>query len=364
MVTPRRGTTTPRARSTEQATPGPGSAGGRRRVSVSGVGTALGAAVVAALLVAGCGGAQTATPLVPGTGTGATSTSTTTASASGGTGAPNAPPAVPAHGAYLGAWLHPTAATSGQSSFAEEQANVPTVLAATGRPLGLLHVYSPWARPAPVSQLRAVVGDGSVPILDWGCGPDVTQVAGGADDSLISAYAEALKSFQGPVFLRWCWEMNLVGSHPQVGGPSRFISAWDHIRAVFHSVGASNVSFVWCPAVAGVDPTPYFPGASEVDWIGVDGYDRTGGQTFASLFGAFVNTWQGQGKPLMVAETGASGSSQAAFIDSIGADAPALPAVKAVAYFDAPGPADTWQFTPAGLVAFGHLAATPYFHPE
>jgi len=317
------------------------------------------------LLLAACGGGHTATPLGTGTSTTApgapTSHPSTTSPAPD--AAPDAAPAVPGHGAYLGAWLHPTAARPGVSSFAVQQSAVPTVLAATGRPLGLLHLYSPWARPAPVAQLRSIVGDGSVPILDWGCGQDVTQIAGGAEDGLVTAYADALKRFQGPVFLRWCWEMNLVGSHPQVGGPTGFTGAWDHIRALFRSAGATNVSFVWCPAVTGVDPAPYFPGPSEVDWIGVDGYDRTGDATFASVFGAFVHTWEGQGKPLMVAETGASGSNQPAYIESIAADAPGLPAVKAVAYFDAPGPANNWQFTPAGLVAFGHLAAAPYFHP-
>ena len=335
-----------------------------------------GAALLAgALLLAGCGSGHTATPLGNGTSTtaaglGAGSTTSTPPSTTAGgranaatAGGPDAPPAVPAHGAYLGAWLHPTPAAAGQSAFAVQQASIGTVLAATGRPLGLLHVYARWGRPAPVSQLRAVVGDGSVPILDWGCGSDVTSLASGVDDSAITAYAEALKGFGGPVFLRWCWEMNLVGLHPHVGGPAGFVSAWDHIRTLFRNAGASNVSFVWCPGLRGADPAPYFPGASEVDWIGVDVYSRTASQTFGSLFGAFVRAWQGEGKPLMVAETGAAGANQPAYIDSIGADAPALPAVKAVVYFDAPGPANAWQFTPAGLQAFGRLAAAPYFRP-
>jgi hypothetical protein len=270
---------------------------------------------------------------------------------------------VPAHGAYLGAWLHPVSSTVRESAFAVQQSTVGSVLAATGRPLALLHVYARWGRTAPVGQLRAVVGDGSVPILDWGCGPDVATLASGADDAAITAYAQALKGFRGPVFLRWCWEMNLVGLHPQVGGPTGFVSAWDHIRALFRTAGASNVSFVWCPGLTGVDPAPYFPGASEVDWIGVDGYSRSPDQTFGSLFGAFVRTWQGQRRPVMVAETGAAADGQPAYIDSIGADAPALPEVKAVVYFDAPGPVNAWQFTPAGLAAFGRLARTPYFRP-
>jgi len=49
----------------------------------------------------------------------------------------------------------------------------------------------------------------------------------------------------------------------------------------------------------------------------------------------------------MVAETGAAGEAQPAYIGSIGTGAPTLPSVKAVVYFDAPGPLDTWQLTPA-----------------
>ena len=116
-------------------------------------------------------------------------------------------------GAYLGAWVHPEAATSG-SSFAVEQAALPTVVAATGHPLGILHVYAPWARPAPVASLRSVAGAGSIPLLDWGCGPDVAQLSTGVDDTLISNYASDLRAYGAPVLLRWCWEMNLVGPPP------------------------------------------------------------------------------------------------------------------------------------------------------
>jgi hypothetical protein len=270
---------------------------------------------------------------------------------------------VPTAGAYLGAWLHPAAPAPG-SAFAVEQATLPHVLAATGRPLGLLHVYAPWARPVPVASLQAVAAAGSIPILDWGCGPDVARLTSGVEDELISTYATDLRAYGGPVLLRWCWEMNLVGQHPQLGGPSGFTGAWDHIRALFQRAGATNVSFVWCPALSGVDPAPYFPGVGEVDWIGVDGYDRDGTQTFASLFTTFYRTWVGQGKPMIVAETGSTGSVQAPFIDSIGPGVSGLPDFRAVAYFDAPGPTADWGFTPAGLAAFARLAALPVFQPQ
>jgi hypothetical protein len=273
------------------------------------------------------------------------------------------PPPVPATGAYLGAWLHPVPTGTAGSSFVAEQRATPAVVAATGRPLGILHVYVSWRTPAPVADLQAIAAAGSVPMLDWGCAPDGPAVSSGADDALITAFATALRGYGGPVLLRWCWEMNLVRSHPQVGGPTGFTGAWSRIRSVFARVGADNASFVWCPALTGVDPAPYFPGAASVDWIGVDGYDRDGTQTFASLFTPFYRQWEGQGRPMVVAETGSSGSAQPGFIASIGSGMPALPGFKAVAYFDGTGPVASWAFTPAGLGAFAALARDPYFAP-
>jgi hypothetical protein len=274
------------------------------------------------------------------------------------------PPAVPTEGVYLGAWLHPVAMGHQGSSFAVEQHTVPAVQAVTGRPLAILHLYSAWARPAPVAELADITDNGSVPLLDWACAPDSAAVAGGADDPAIIAYATALKAFGKPVFLRWCWEMNLVRSHPGVGGPIGFVSAWVHIWNLFHQVGATNVAFVWCPALTGVDPAPYYPGDAYVDWIGVDGYDRTGVATFASLFTGFSQQWVGHHKPMMVAETGATAGTQAAYLGSIPSGLSLLPAFKAVVYFDATGPTADWQLAGDGLTAFGALAREPLFIPR
>lgn len=336
-----------------------GRAPGRLRV-VAGI-------AVGCLLLASCGASQPrATPATP------TTSSTPKSQPNTPTSAPDtatagagglATPAVPATGAYLGAWLHPVAVTGGGSSFAAQVAALPAVLAATGRPLRLLHVYVRWSAPPPIAALSAIAAQGSIPILDWGCAPDGSAVAGGSDDALISTFASALVSYRGPVLLRWCWEMNLVRSHPQVGGASGFVSAWGHIHTLFTNAGAANVSFVWCPALTGVDPAPFFPGSASVDWIAVDGYDRDGTQTFSSLFSGFYRQWETQGKPMMVAETGSAGSAQAGFIESIGTDAPSLPQFKAVVYFDAQGPLADWRFTPAGLQAYAALARNPYFAP-
>ncbi len=321
-----------------------------------------GAVVVAAVaaVLAACG-----SPPETGPSTSTTSTGPPASSGPTTTAAPASlhPPAVPATGAYLGAWLHPVAAGSGGPAFAVEQRTIPAVQSVTGRPLAILHVYSPWRRPAPVANLEAISANGSIPLLDWGCAGDGAAVAGGTDDALITAYADTLKSYGKPVFLRWCWEMNLVESHADVGGPSGFVSAWIHIWELFRAAGATNVSFVWCPAVSGADPAPYYPGDAYVDWIGIDGYDLTGTSTFANLFSGFYQQWAAHGKPMMVAETGATSSAQAPYLESIGSGMPALPAFKAVVYFDASGPRAGWELTGDGLAAFGALARDPYFAP-
>ena len=84
------------------------------------------------------------------------------------------PPAIPTNGAYLGAWLHPVSATAG-SAFAVEQQTTPTVTAVAGRQLGILHIYSNWSQPTPVTDLAAVSAAGSIPLLDWSCGDGVQQ---------------------------------------------------------------------------------------------------------------------------------------------------------------------------------------------
>jgi hypothetical protein len=268
-------------------------------------------------------------------------------------------PVAPATGAYLGAWLQPNTSQPGTGTFAGEQGALAQVQGALGRPLPLLHLYVGWDAAAPVARLHAIQANGSIPILDWGCPPSAAAVASGSEDAHIVQMASALRTDGRPLFLRWCWEMNLVTAHPGVDGPTTFVAAWRHIWTLFHDHGVSNAAFVWCPALRGRNPAPYFPGDAQVDWIGVDGYDNAGVGDFASVFGTFYATWSGQGKPMMVGETGAPAASQVAYLDSAGRELPTMPAFKAWVYFDAVGPTNDWRLTPAGLQALVRLSQSP-----
>ena len=291
-------------------------------------------------------------------------TSTTSTSNSSRASVVGQPPPVPATGAYLGAWVNPS---PGQSEIAE----LPAFVASAGKSPAVLGLYTAWAKPAPLAHMQSIVDQGAIPLVSWGC-TSTAAVAAGSDDQLITAYATRLRSFGHPVLLRWFWEMNL--SIPKdvqclgAGGPTGFIAAWIHIWNIFHQVGATNVSFVWNPGVTGgvAEMAPFFPGANYVDWIGADGYDRKdeGTAAFAQVFGPWYAAYAAYGKPMLVGETAATASDQAAYLQGIASVLPSqFPLVKALVYFDAQGPAASWILTPDGMAAYRALANSTYFSP-
>ncbi len=284
-------------------------------------------------------------------------------------------PAIPTKGSYLGAWVNP----SGQKSTGDPQQpnnsqaeldQLPAFNAAIGAHLQILHVFSGFSAPLPNQALSHVLADGSTPLLDWGCS-DVAAIASSKDDSIITSYAQGLKTFGHPVFLRWYWEMNHVDHHSNCGAgtnPAAFVSAWQHIWTIFQKQGATNVAFVWCPG-GSRNTAAFYPGDRYVDWIGNDHFDdqgapTTGTQAVTNVFGAFYQEWSGHGKPMMIGATGATPTDQPGYLQGLQAAFPTTyPAFKALMYFDAPGGngKGPWHLQGGGVTAFGALATDPYF---
>lgn len=299
-------------------------------------------------------------------------------------GNPLTPPPIPTSSVYLGAWVNPT----GQSGGVLDK--LPTLQTAIGRKLAILHIYTGWTDPLPTSTITAFVNNGSIPLIDWkggGAGPGsldcatantsltLADIAGGCTDSIINKYAESLKTFDHPVFLRWDWEMNL-DDNPAHTDPADFVAAWQHIHKLFEADGATNVAFVWCPGLGSQSSslTDFYPGNQYVDWIAIDGYDRQqlGSAAFANDFATWYSTWNTYGKPLMIGETGAlnalndgtdNTAEQAAYLQGMQADlkSGSYNDLKAVVYFDAQGPNGNWSLEGAGLSAFSVLANDSYF---
>jgi hypothetical protein len=231
------------------------------------------------------------------------------------------PPRIPATGAYLGIDANFGSQSTGDQVVAFEHS--------MGAPVGIASFYVAFLQVPSLAQMHSVLRTGAVPMVNMKCGaPDGTVTAGQWDVRLRKLAAD-LRSFGGPVFFRWFWEMNLlkVQSHAMClgrQGAGGYIAAFHHIWTIFHKEGATNVAFVWAPSdaqhVNDAEDTRYYPGSAYVDWIGADLYDRQQiNKTFGHEFDAFYRYWHAQAptKPIMISETGAIGGDQPVWLKQI-----------------------------------------------
>ena len=286
-----------------------------------------------------------------------------------------AAPLVPVHGAYFGGFSLVGAPTQQNyiSSFN-------TLAREACRPLTLAHVYLRWGASFPTPASATFASHGASLLVSW-TGTDTRTINSGAADATITATARAIKALGWPVFLEFRWEMDRPNLTDIVHTPEDYITAWDHVRKLFSEVGASNVSWVWCPTAAGFASGRaqlYYPGSNEVDWICTDAYPSTdfGFQSYQPLrrlLRPFLNWAQTQGKPVMIGEFGVpksySPGQRADWLEQARVTLTAGRQIKAVAYFDydpvgAP-PSQNYALgtDPDVLSAFRDLATDPYFRP-
>jgi hypothetical protein len=113
------------------------------------------------------------------------------------------------------------------------------------------------------------------------------EIARGAQDRYILAFARGLARFRGIVYLRFAHEMNGYW-YPWSRGPRAYVYAWRRIVRIFGVAGARNVRFVWS-----VNPNlyerqrswrrglgPYWPGSRYVDAVGSTMIDFGGAKSY------------------------------------------------------------------------------------
>ena len=316
------------------------------------------------------GGAQNVTPAAIGATDGvANATRSTLANVRAAT-VPLVPPAGTIYfGAYVN-YLNQLGPYETQTAAFEQQ---------IGRPLAVHSEYYGWNDSGVSFPGAPEVDDykvGRIPLISWDCGDTSLNVANGVQDSVIIAQAQKFIAYRHLVFVRYFWEMNLpwnetyrpqcydkVNDKNNYFNPANYVLAWNHIRSVFAAQGVKNVVWVW--NISGsltVDPLPYYPGASETDWVGFDHYDVTGTVGLQNTLAAPYAKIQPLGKPIMVGETGELANSQPTYLNS----APSIlqtdfPSILAFVYYDAKGTRADWRLTTAGIAAFKAAGATTYF---
>ena len=163
------------------------------------------------------------------------------------------------------------------------------------------------ARLMPTNRLREAQRRGLTPMISWlpressaVMNPHAIQpafsnasIAAGRQDAYIRRFARACAGFQGTILLRYAPEFE--GSwEPWHVNPAAYVAAWRRVRLIFVQEGATNVKFIWSPALPWEQYTGgfqawlrlidrYWPGSSSVDYVGTTmvSHDRQGVDFFS-----------------------------------------------------------------------------------
>ena len=189
---------------------------------------------------------------------------------------------------------------------------------ATGAPVSMVEFYNPFPQPFQQWEAAQAVATGAVPLIQLNPRHvSLTAIARGAYDPQIRQYAEAVKAFRCRIVLSFGHEMNgwwYSWGLPDTR-PGTFIAAWRHIHDVFAAQHVSNVSWSWDPShldqkfktKAASPASEWYPGDRYVNWVGLDGYLRSG-QTFREIFARQLrNIRSVSNRPVYLAETGVAG---------------------------------------------------------
>lgn len=251
-----------------------------------------------------------------------------------------------------------------------------------GRPPAIVLSYKRWdVKPFYTPELHEIASRGAVPMVSWepwnedGQGYRLSDIARGRYDSFIRHSAIEAKEWGGPILLRFGQEMNGSWAPWQRGvdgttGP-RFVAAWRHLVGVFRQVGATNVSWVWCPYIDNGELPfmNFYPGARWVDWLALDGFNwgaPIAWQSFPKVFDrSYRKLARLAPKPIMIAETGSNeaGGNKARWLRrTLRHQLPRLKRVRAVVWFDAPDGADfRVDSSPDALDAFRAGISSPLY---
>jgi mannan endo-1,4-beta-mannosidase len=143
-------------------------------------------------------------------------------------------------------------------------------------------------------------------------GVSLASIVAGDSDSYLRAYARAVRAFGSPVILSFGHEMNGTWYSWGAGhvSPSVFVAAWRHVVQVFRAEGASNAVWAWSVNsvnTASAPLRPWWPGASWVNLVGIDGYYYSSADTFGSVFGRTIAEIRSfSHAPVLITETAVS----------------------------------------------------------
>jgi hypothetical protein len=225
--------------------------------------------------------------------------------------------------------------------------------ALAGKQVSVVHFEAPFANCSvtpcsfyafPLTPMNTIRSMGAIPFFSWSSQStpshfnepsfSLAQLISGRYDSYIRSFAQSAKRWGHPFFLRLDWDMNAYWAPwaESVNGNSagEYVAAWRHVHDIFASVGADNVTWVWCPEALSSNSVSslaeLYPGNAYVDWTCLSGYnfgtnrsDPMRWQTFDDLFSSSYQEIVDQvapSKPMIIGEIASSedGGSKSSWI--------------------------------------------------
>jgi hypothetical protein len=210
--------------------------------------------------------------------------------------------AKPAAGGYLGV------AEAGETNSYQP---VNDFAASVGRQPDIVLYYSSWKESFQARFAAEVHAHGATPFVQIDPGStSLATIAAGHDDTYLRSYAGQVKAYGHPVIIGFAAEMN--GNWDPWGyqhtSPAVFIAAWRHVVTLFRQQSATNVIWLWTVNVTeqGTGPVQdWWPGASYVTWVGIDGYYYLRSYTFDDAFlPTIAEVRIFTGRPIILSEIG------------------------------------------------------------
>ncbi len=186
---------------------------------------------------------------------------------------------------------------------------------ATGVHATIVSLYMSLGKQLDIAAVSSLRSSGVLPVIEIDSDAiPMRDIAAGADDSVLTSYAKQIASVHGTVAIDFDHEFN--GPWFEWGdtheSAATFVAAWRHTVTVFRHNGATNVTWVWNPAVPGAYTAamrPWYPGDAWVTMVGLDGYFVTPEATFTTVFGPALNQVRSfTHRRVLIAETGANPS--------------------------------------------------------
>jgi mannan endo-1,4-beta-mannosidase len=186
----------------------------------------------------------------------------------------------------------------------------------------IANYYSGWGESFKADFARAAAADGMETFVEmepWNCGAcgpggfaTMTDISAGKYDQYLTRFGAQIRAYGGPVLVTFAHEMNGRWYPWGRGGaegvtPAQWIAGWDHVVTVVNGQAPGLVTWMWAPnAEGGAGPVaPYWPGRQYVGVAGIDGYLRSGADTYESVFGRTVADIRAlTSAPIWIAETG------------------------------------------------------------